>query len=205
MDQDRSSIGRELTTPKVASLKDASLKDASLKDASLKDVSLTISMAADAARFSFRIDPQRLDAATTAFGLTLPETIGSMVSSGGRTAVCLGPDEWYLIAPLAEQETIERGFAQLYPTVIHSLVDVGHREVGIETAGADAARALQSAIAFDVESMRAGSGCRTLIDKTQIILLREAENRFRIEVWRSYADHVWQLLQTISREIELGI
>ncbi len=166
---------------------------------------LIVKPATDAARFSLRIDPKGLDAASTAFGLSLPETIGGMVSSGERIAVCLGPDEWYLVAPLSEQETIERSFVQLYSAVVHSLVDVGHREVGIEISGADAAFALQSAIAFDLEAMPAGSGCRTLIDKVQIILLREAADRFRIEVWHSFADHVRHLLQAVSREMELGI
>ena len=184
MYQYRPPLGRELTIPNGAAL--------------------TLGRAADAARFSLRIDPQSLVAATTAFGLELPGTIGSMVSSGGRTAICLGPDEWYLTAPPSEYEAIERGFAQLYATVIHSLVDVSHREVGFEIDGACAVLALQSAIAFDVESMPVGTGCRTLLDKVQIILLREAESRFRIEVWHSFADHVWHLLQTICREIELG-
>jgi sarcosine oxidase, subunit gamma len=166
---------------------------------------LIVRAAADAARFNLRIDPKQLDAASKEYGLNLPRMIGGMMSSGARTAVCLGPDEWYLVAPLSEEESIERGFATLYATIIHSLVNVGHRETGIEISGAGAAFALQSAIAFDVEAMPVGSGCRTLIDKAQIILLREAANRFRIEVWHSFADHVWHLLQTISREIELGI
>lgn len=166
---------------------------------------LNISHAADAARFSLRIDPKRLDSVSTAFGLSLPASSGGMVALGGRTAVCLGPDEWYLMAPPAEGEAIERSFGRLYATIAHSLVDVGHREVGIELEGARTALALQSAVAFDVESMPVGSGCRTLFDKVQIILLREAESRFRIEVWRSFADHVWHLLQAVSREIELDI
>ena len=49
------------------------------------------------------------------------------------------------------------------------------------------------------------SGCRTIFDKVQIVLLREAERHFRIEVWRTFADRVWGVLQAASREIELGI
>jgi len=159
----------------------------------------------DAARFSLRIEPQGLEAASKILGFALPKAIGGSASSGGRIAICLGPDEWYLIAPPSEQENLERSFAELYATTIHSLVDVGHREVGIEVAGVGAAHALQATIAFDIEAMPVGTGCRTLMDKAQIILLREAEDRFRIEVWRSFADHVWGLLQVVGREIELGI
>lgn len=166
---------------------------------------LVIRRAEEAARFSFRIDPRELDAASKAYGLKLPRAIGEMASSDGRTAACLGPDEWYLIAPLSERDGIERAFESIYATAIHSLVDIGHRETGIELSGAAAAFALQAAIAFDIEAMPVGRGCRTLFDRVQIILLREAADRFRIEVWHSFADHVWHLLQTVSREIELGL
>jgi sarcosine oxidase, subunit gamma len=161
--------------------------------------------APDAARFSLRIDPKHLEATSMAFVLRLPAVISGMAASGGRTAICLGPDEWYLMSPLSEGEAIERGFGELYRTTVHSLVDIGHREIGIDIEGDGAALALRSAIAFDVEAMPVGSGCRTLFDTVQIILLREADSRFRVEVPRSFAEHVQHLLQVVSREIRLGI
>jgi sarcosine oxidase subunit gamma len=84
-------------------------------------------------------------------------------------------------------------------------VDLGHREVGIEIDGADAVLALQSAIPFDVEAIAIPSGCRTIFGKVQIVLVREAEHHFRVEVWRTFADRVWGVLQAASREIELSI
>ncbi len=74
-----------------------------------------------------------------------------------RLAACIGPDEWFLIAPLADQDAIETAFADLYATTIHSLVDVGHREVGIAIEGPEAAAALQSCIAAEVALMPVGS------------------------------------------------
>lgn len=166
---------------------------------------LSIRVAADVARFSLRIDPSAIDGASKAFGLKLPATIGGLAVEGEKRAVCLGPDEWCLTAPLAEQEAVEAAFAGLYAKTIHSLVEIGHREVGIEVEGAAAALALRSAIAFDIEAMPAGTGCRTIFDKAQIVLLRETEQRFRIEVWRTFADHVWGLLEAASHEIALDI
>lgn len=159
----------------------------------------------DCARFILRIDPLNLAAASAIWGATLPPTIGGLVANSGRIATCIGPDEWYLIAPLSEQDVIESGFAALYASTIHSLVDVGHREVGIAIEGPEAVLALQASIAFDIAAMPVGSGCRTIIDRVQIILLREEQDRFRIEVWHSFSDHVWNLLAGICREIELGV
>jgi sarcosine oxidase subunit gamma len=168
-------------------------------------VPLVIGAAADCARFSLRIDPAAVASASEALGLKLPAKIGELAASGERIAVCLGPDEWYMIVPQAAQDDVERAFAALYAKVPHSLVDISHREVAIEIEGADAVIALQSAIPFDVEAMPAASGCRTVFDKAQIVLVRKAADSFRIEVWRSFADHVWGLLRAAAREIELDI
>jgi sarcosine oxidase subunit gamma len=166
---------------------------------------LTIRPAAETARFSLRIDPSEIAQASKAFGLALPTGIGRVAVSRDKSAACLGPDEWYLKTPLPGQEAVETAFADHCATVAHSLVDVGHRDVAIEIEGAGAALALRSAIPFDLEAMPFPSGCRTIFDKTQIVLVREAEDRFRIEVWRSLADHVWAILRAASREIELDI
>ena len=166
---------------------------------------LIVHAAEDCARFNLRIAPENLATASKGFGVALPSTIGATATSGNRLALCLGPDEWQLCAPTAESSAIEAAFAALYATCPHSLVDVGHREIGIAVEGAAAVLALRSACAFDLETMPPGTGMRTIFDKAQIILIRHDENRFRIEVWRSFADHVWGLLQAASREISLGI
>ena len=168
-----------------------------------KATRLDIRAAEDAARFSLRIDPSAAATAATAFGAPLPARIGQTATSGGRLALQLGPDEWQLLAPLSEGDAIVESFGRLQTP--HSLVDVGHREVGILVEGEAASLALRSAIAFDVEAMPVGTGCRTVFDKAQIILIRETQNRFRIEVWRSFADHVWHILRAVSREIALDI
>jgi sarcosine oxidase, subunit gamma len=156
-------------------------------------------------RFSLRIAPADLAGASGVWGAPLPPTIGEFTASAGRIAACIGPDEWYLIAPLGDQDAIEASFADFYKTTVHSLVDVGHREVGIAVEGPEAANALQSCIAADINAMPVGSARRTIIDRVQIILIHEAEDRFHIEVWHSFADHVWHLLAGICREFELGL
>jgi sarcosine oxidase subunit gamma len=107
-----------------------------------KAMPLIVRPAADSARFSLRIDPSHIAQASSAFGLDLPAKIGEVAVSQDRNAVRLGPDEWYLKTSLAGQEAMEAAFADLCATVPHSLVDVGHRDVGIEIEGADAALAL---------------------------------------------------------------
>ena len=74
---------------------------------------LTIRAAEDVARFSLRIDPASAQSAGAAFGTPLPTRIGGRVENGGRSALQLGPDEWVLLAPVAESDAIAEAFAAL--------------------------------------------------------------------------------------------
>jgi sarcosine oxidase subunit gamma len=170
-----------------------------------KAAPLAIIPAPDCARFSLRISSTELAVASNALGLKLPAKIGALATSGEKVALCLGPDEWHLTLPLTAQNAVERTFADLYAQMPHSLVDISHREVAVEIEGVDAALLLQSAVPFDVEAMPVTSGCRTVFDKAQIVLIRKGADLFRIDVWRSFADQVWGLLRAAAREIELGI
>jgi len=177
----------------------------SLNDAN----SLTIRPGEETARFSLRIDPAALGVAGDVFGLNLPNKIGGLTSSGdeeqAKKAVMIGPDEWYLTAPQSAYNKIIADFAKLYETQLHSLVDVSNREISIVVEGACAAWVLQAVMAFDVENMPYPSGRRTLFERVQVILLREREDRFRIEVWASFAEHVWNLLETLFNENKSGL
>ncbi|MBE7183281.1 MAG: sarcosine oxidase [Methylobacterium mesophilicum] len=166
---------------------------------------LSVRLAPDRDRFSFRIDPALADAAGRALGLDLSGPIGTVSGRDERCALRLGPDEWFLLMPSETGGEGEKRLARALPDAAWSLVDVSHREVGIEVSGPAAALALRSFVAFDLDAMPANSGCRTIFDRAQIILFRETPDRFRIEVWQSFASHVWALLDAASREIALDI
>jgi len=164
----------------------------------------------ETARFSLRIAPSDLKAAGDAFGLALPEKMGELALSAqaegqDRRAVMIGPDEWYLTAPLGEHDQIIADFAEIYETQLHSLVDISNREISLVVEGAQATNILQSLIAFDIEKMACPSGRRTLLERVQIILMRERQDHFRIEVWASFAEHVWYLLDKVFHEIKAGL
>jgi sarcosine oxidase subunit gamma len=63
---------------------------------------------------------------------------------------------------------------------------------------------LSVACPLDLRRMAPGSAKRTLFDTAQIVLLRDAPERFRIEVWRSFFPHVHELLQIANAELASG-
>ena len=170
----------------------------------LKLNGLSIAVAEDCARFSLRLRPENLAKASAAFGSAIPTHIGGLASSGEYLALCLGPDEWFLMAPSPATGAIHDRFATVMDGAF-SLVDVSHREVGIEVRGTAATLALSSVCALDLEAMPAGSATRTILDKVQAVLIKHAPDHYRIEVWQSFAGHLWTLLAAVSREISLDI
>ena len=165
---------------------------------------LSVAVAEDCARFSLRVRPESRATAGDALGCTLPARIGDLASSGERLAICLGPDEWFLMGPAGEAGAIEERFVAAMEGA-YSLVDVSHREVGIEVRGRSATLALASACALDLEGMPSGSATRTILDKSPAVLVKHAPDHYRIEVWQSFAGHVWTLLEAVRREITLDI
>ena len=156
----------------------------------------------DCARFSLRIAQAGLEDAIEAFGQDIPADIGAMSSSGDRTALCLGPDEWLLLAPVTEREGIAARFAKLSDT--HSLVDVGHRSVGIDVSGPAAALALNAGCPLDLEAMAVGGCTRTILDKAEIVLMKLGAERYRLDIVRSFAEFVWNFLIDAGRESDVA-
>ena len=133
----------------------------------------------------------------------LPARIGNLEQRDRRLALCVGPDEWFILAPISGAKAIEDSFRTI--AAPHSLVDVGHREVGVEISGPSASLLLNSGLALDLSVMPTASGTRTIFDKAPVILIKEAGDHYRIEVWQSFATHLWGLLAAASREIALGL
>ncbi|MFC4624647.1 sarcosine oxidase subunit gamma [Daeguia caeni] len=169
------------------------------------DGRLDVQPAADCARFNLRFAPEKREMAENALGLALPAKIGLMAEKNGFTAACIGPDEWYILADEDKASALIAASEKLYAAEPHSLVDISHRETGIELKGREAAWLLNAALPVNLEEMAAPGAARTIFDRVQIILLKYASEHYRIEVWNSFGDHVWTLLETASHEVELSI
>ncbi len=96
-------------------------------------------------------------------------------------------------------------YSGFYETEQHSLTEVSHRETGVDITGPKAEWLLNAASPLELAKMQAPGAARTIFDHAQIILLKWDEDHYRIEVWNSFADHVWTLLELASNEVELAV
>ncbi len=155
-----------------------------------------------ASRFILRGAAAARAAAGQGFGLPLPETACRAATDGNRAALWLGPDEQLLLAPDGEVDSIEAALARALQGHAHSLVDVSHRQVGIGIHGPHAEWLLeaQCPLPLNLRAFPVGMCTRTVFGKAEVVLWRPAEQVFRLEVWRSFATYVVELLREIERE-----
>ena len=133
----------------------------------------------------------------------LPTTIGARSVQGGRAALCLGPDEWLIEAPEAERDALLADLARI--PVPHSAVEVSDREITLALEGPGVLDLVATGCPRDLARMPVGSGARTVFDTAQVVLTREAEDRFHLTVWRSFLPHVRALLDIAQRELAAGL
>ncbi|MBX9885261.1 MAG: sarcosine oxidase gamma subunit [Novosphingobium sp.] len=140
-----------------------------------------LSMASDLVRYAMRArDPAVLEGV---LGHALPRKIGD--TSDG--IACLGPDEWYVVLP--DNFDLPRG--EGLPV---SVVDVSSRALGLVLEGPGALAVLSSGCPLDLAKMGVGRASRTVFETVEVIVWREAEERWHVEVWRSFATWLWHAL-----------
>lgn len=157
--------------------------------------------AAPASRISLRVRAEDVPALSSALGVDLPMKPKTSAYANGRTALWLGPDEWLVI------DEGESGLmtAAANSGVLHSATDVSHRNTAILVSGPGAAAAINAGCSQDLslDVFPVGACSRTLFGKVEIVLLRTAEDAFRVEVWRSFSDYAFGLLAEGARDAAL--
>jgi len=149
-------------------------------------------------RLALRSPAASLAALSKALGVTLPVKPKTSASNGGRTALWLGPDEWLVfdegaMDPLADCAEIKE---------LHSAVGVSHRNVAISVVGPGAANAINAGCPQDLSlaAFPVHACSRTILGKVEIVLLRTAEDSFRVECWRSFSDYIFTFLTEAARD-----
>jgi sarcosine oxidase subunit gamma len=148
--------------------------------------------AAPAQRISLRVASGDVAALSRALGVELPVRPKTSASTGGLTVLWLGPDEWLVIGE-GQGELMAACAAS---GVLHSAVDVSHRNTAILVEGPGAAGTINAGCPLDLSSKAfpVGACTRTIFGKVEIVLLRIGQEAFRVEVWRSFSEYTFGLL-----------
>ena len=157
-----------------------------------------------ASRYILRGGPQVMTAAGSALGLTISQIACRAATNGTQAAALwLGPDEQLLIGP--ESADLAATLQPALRSLSHSLVEVSHRQIALEVSGPHVTDVLNAGCPLDLDlsAFPVGMCTRTVLTKAEIVLWRTDETVFHVEVWRSFASYVTELLAEIAREVTL--
>ena len=157
----------------------------------------------DAAKLVFRGRPASIAVAGRAFGIPLPQTACRFSTRANRAAYWLGPDEWMLQATGEQPSAVFASLEQALAGQSSALVDVSHRSDAFAISGPMGGYLLNHGCPLDLSerAFPVGMCTRTILGKAAILLSRVDVDTFHLDVWRSFAPYVWQLLDEARREL----
>jgi sarcosine oxidase subunit gamma len=143
--------------------------------------------------------------AAAAFGAAPPLQPLRAAERGPRAAIWQSPDEWLLIAEDSEPALLIEKLAAALAGVPHGLVDVSHRQAGLEVVGPGAARLLNAGVPLDLDlaAFPVSMATRTMLVKADILLWRRGAEKFRLEFARSFSPYVVDILAQAAADQEL--
>jgi len=125
-----------------------------------------------------------------AVGHKVPVRIGT--TEGGMA--CLGPDEWLLRLPAGSSIPMGEGLPL-------SVVDISERAITLVLEGPRAIDVLQSGAPRDLSKMAVGEARRTIYETVEMVLIREGEELWSVDVWRSFAPYLREALVTAASHL----
>jgi sarcosine oxidase, subunit gamma len=158
---------------------------------------VTVSLAPTQSRLVFRGNKAAAEACGKTLGVTLSHDACRATTGSNGSVLWLGPDEWLLLLP---ESALDSAIAKLTKSMVkhpHSLVDVSHRQIGLNAVGDQAEELLGSSCLLDLDHtvFPVGTCTRTIFGKAEIILWRTGKSSFHVEVWRSFTDYVLGVME----------
>ncbi|MFT8586730.1 sarcosine oxidase subunit gamma [Acetobacter papayae] len=152
-------------------------------------------------RWVFQGREAAMQAACAAAGCAVPDMLG-VTQAEGVAALRLGPQEVLFLLEPATAQGVTEAWASALSGVAHSLVDVTARQTALSVGGARAAEVLGclSPLDFAPGSFAPGTATRTLLDKADGMIWRQAEDRFHLEVWTSFLPYVTGMLKNAAHD-----
>ena len=157
-------------------------------------------------RFILRGDGAVATAISAAFGVSVRSEPMQAAQEGSRAALWLGPDEWLLLASESDTATLIATLTSALSGMSGCLVDISHRQTAIEISGPRAEDVLNVHVPLDLSetAFPVQMSTRTLLAKAEVVLWRQSSDTFRIEVTRSMAPYVWDMLGEAMLEYEIA-
>ena len=133
-------------------------------------------------------------------GVALPLEANMANAAGNRVLFWLGPTEWLLTCPGPEEIPLSRSLDMRLSNEFGSVVPIGGGQTVLELEGDGARDLLAKGCPLDLHPrvFPVGRCAQTHVEKAPT-LLRPLATGIEVIVRRSFADYLWQWLETVAR------
>lgn len=148
-------------------------------------------------------DPQVLARVSAALGLELPTEPCTSRADAVHRIVWAGPDDWFVIGPKGEAESIVARLSAALAGSHHAVTDVSSGYTVLSLAGASARDVLAQGCPLDLHPRAFGLGqsAGSHFFKASVWLWQSDEApTFELLVRRSFMGYVWLMLERCSAE-----
>jgi sarcosine oxidase subunit gamma len=154
-----------------------------------------INLRGDAADSSF------LDCVEHVVGVALPLRPNTTAAAGERTVFWLCPDEWLITCAGEEEQSLSDRLRADLRSRFASIVQLGGGQTVIRLDGDEARELLAKGCPLDLHErvFKPGQCAQTHVAKAPV-LLRPVAGGIELIVRRSFADYLWQWLETAARQ-----
>jgi sarcosine oxidase subunit gamma len=137
-----------------------------------------------------------------ALGTPLPTIANTTRVAGDIVVYWLGPDEWLAVTPGEREQPIADALRSALEGVHSSVTQVTGGQTILVLRGAHVRDLLAKGCPFDLHSpaFRAGACAQTHLAKAGVLLRPLGEDGIEIVVRRSFADYLYQWLETAAAE-----
>jgi sarcosine oxidase subunit gamma len=137
--------------------------------------------------------------AAAALGGALPVVPNTVAAFAQRTVFWLGPDEWLVVCPGNDERALVAQFERAFSGLHASVVGLSGGQTVLDLEGEGVRDLLARGCPLDLHPRVFGAGrcAQTHIAKAPV-LMRPVSGGMEIVVRRSYADYLWQWLDTVA-------
>ncbi|HEX6705935.1 MAG TPA: sarcosine oxidase subunit gamma family protein [Albitalea sp.] len=150
-------------------------------------------------------DAAFMAAVEAVLGAPLPTRPASWSRTARGAALWQSPDEWMLVAPRSQRDTLVASLCSATAERFAQVVDVSGGFTTLRLAGRDHLRLLRHLGPCDFERLQVGRCVGTVIAKASATVLRSDEAGVLMVCRRSFANYVWALVERAARPYGLAI
>ena len=152
-------------------------------------------------------DPAFLSAVSGTLTCDLPLKPNTVTTSDNLSAFWLGPNEWLLLTPPAQEDQIIDELRPALANVFAAVTDISSGQSVLTLSGPCSRDVLAKACTLDLhpQVFQQGQCAQTLVAKTDALLWPQNETDINLIVRRSFADYLWAWLIDAAYEYGFAV